>query len=301
MNIPLFTVIIPTFNRAELLREAIQSVLDQTYKDFELIVVDDHSTDNTQQIKDSIQDNRMKYIFNDHLKGNSGARNAGIFRAKGKWIAFLDDDDTWFPRKLELVYNKICNIDNSVGLIYTGFAYYDFALKQQISIHIPEKKGWIQKDLLFDNYIGTPSAVTVRADILVKEEGFDERINYCEDGELYVRIAELAKIEYIKDTLTNYRISNKDKLSLNNDNKLKSFDLIWKKHKGIIDKYPRLRHRAASRVLRFAVKERSIKHMYEALPWTVAGLFLDIHNVIHIIKMILSDLFKRDDRFGKKS
>ena len=101
MELPFFTVVIPTYNRSKLLKGAIQSVLKQTYENFELIVVDDASTDNTKNIVKSFYDNRIRYMMNYHAKGGAGARNAGIFIAKGKWVAFLDDDDIWLPEKLE--------------------------------------------------------------------------------------------------------------------------------------------------------------------------------------------------------
>ena len=121
-----FTVIIPTYNRATLVKEAIQSVLDQTFDNFELIIVDDHSTDNTKDVVQSYSDKRICYVLNDHIKGAAGARNAGLSRSGGKWVAFLDSDDVWLPKKLELVYEKIKEVDTDVGLIYTGFADYDF-------------------------------------------------------------------------------------------------------------------------------------------------------------------------------
>ncbi|RJO60865.1 glycosyltransferase family 2 protein [candidate division WS5 bacterium] len=296
MNKPFFSAIIATFNRAEMLREAIQSVLDQTFHDFELIVVDDFSSDNTKDVVDSFRDGRITYIVNDHLKGNSGARNAGIFRAQGEWVAFLDDDDTWLPEKLEKVYEKITSSDDSIGLIYTGFVFYDFDARRQISIHVPEKKGWIQSDLIFSSCIGTPSAVSVRADILKRIEGFDERINHYEDGELYVRIAGLSKIEYVTDVLTLYRTSNKDKVSINIDakNGLDSFDRFQQKHNKLINKSPRLRHIAASRVFRFAMKDRNIKHILISFPWTIAGLFFDVNNFKNTLKIVFSELIRQD-------
>ncbi len=107
MNNTFFTVIIPTYNRLELLKDAIQSVIDQTFSDFELIIVDDQSTDNTKEMVCSFCDERIKYFLNDHVKGPGGARNSGIFRAKGEWIAFLDSDDIWLPKKLDLIHEKI--------------------------------------------------------------------------------------------------------------------------------------------------------------------------------------------------
>ena len=126
MNNPFFSVIIPTFNRADFLKEAVQSVLDQSFENFELIVVNDNSTDNTQEIMSLFLDGRIMVLMNDRAKGGAGARNAGIFRAQEKWVAFLDDDDEWVPEKLEKQFNMIQKIDKNIGFIYGGYASYDF-------------------------------------------------------------------------------------------------------------------------------------------------------------------------------
>lgn len=97
------SIIMPTFNRAKVISRSIQSIRQQSYKDWELIVVDDMSTDNTQEVINEIrkQDKRIHYIKNTHKKGPSGARNAGIEKSNGDYIAFLDSDDEWFPEHLE--------------------------------------------------------------------------------------------------------------------------------------------------------------------------------------------------------
>ncbi|RLF83553.1 glycosyl transferase, partial [Thermococci archaeon] len=106
MSRPTVSVIIPTYNRANLLKRAIASVLNQTFTDFELIVVDDASPDNTPEVVRSINDGRIRYV---RLKKNSGgpvARNTGIRKARGRFIALLDDDDEWLPNRLELQIKK---------------------------------------------------------------------------------------------------------------------------------------------------------------------------------------------------
>src|SRR5690348_13147078 len=94
------SVIIPTHNRSDFLRNAITSVLNQTYQDFEIIVVDDGSTDNTSEVVANFSDERITFIRHDTNKGGSAARNTGILASKCDYIAFLDDDDEWLPDKL---------------------------------------------------------------------------------------------------------------------------------------------------------------------------------------------------------
>ena len=95
------SVIITTYNRAHLVGKAIKSVLNQTFQDFELIVVDDGSTDNTEEVINSFNDTRIRYIRHKINKGGNAARNTGLRNSKGEYIAFLDSDDEWLPEKLE--------------------------------------------------------------------------------------------------------------------------------------------------------------------------------------------------------
>lgn len=100
-NNPKVSVIIPTYNRAHLIGRAIKSVLNQTYKDFEIIIVDDGSTDKTEEVVKDFKDERVRYIRREKNKGGSAARNTGIKAARGEYIAFQDSDDEWLPEKLE--------------------------------------------------------------------------------------------------------------------------------------------------------------------------------------------------------
>ena len=279
MVTPFFSVVIPTYNRSGLLKEAVHSIMDQSFEDFELLIVDDHSSDDTKNVVASFKDSRIKYISNDRTKGGAGTRNAGIFRAKGRWVAFLDDDDVWLSNKLELQYKKIQEVDSVVGLVYSGSAGYDFAGKRVISEHIPEKEGWIQEDLLYKNYIGTFSRVVIRADILKKVGGLDERFEAAQDWELCVRLAGTCKIAFIKEILTYSRFSNKDRITLNPEKKLKSALLFWQKYEHLIKGNFRLRYHAATQVFVLAFKQRDMGHIIRVLPWTFAGLFFDIENV----------------------
>ena len=117
---PTGSVIIPTYNRARMVDRAIQSVLSQTYQDFEIIVVDDASTDNTQEVVKEcmFRDKRVRYIKHEKNKGGSAARNTGIKNEHGEYVGFLDSDDEWLPTKLEKqieLFRKRCN---SVGAVY---------------------------------------------------------------------------------------------------------------------------------------------------------------------------------------
>jgi len=290
---PFFSVVIPTFNRAEFLREAIQSVLNQTFENYEVIVVDDHSTDNTKEVAAAFKDKRINYVPNDRGIGGAGTRNTGIFRARGEWVAFLDDDDVWLPQKLQLQFNKIKEVNDTVGLIYGGYATYDFDRKQEISVRVPEKEGWIQQELLYKNYIGTYSTVVIQSNLLKMVSGLDERFKGMQDMELYVRIAGISKIMFVKEKLAYIRNSNSDRISFNVENKLECSHLFWEKYKGQINRNPKLRHRAASRVFIYAVAQGNMIETFKALPWTLSGLLFDFSNFVWTFRSIPSLIYNK--------
>lgn len=295
MKPPFFTVVIPTHNRVVFLMEAIESVLAQTFKDYELIVVDDHSTDGTKAAVTSLEDPRIRYVLNDRNPGGAGTRNAGIFRSRGAWVAFLDDDDVWLPKKLELHYKKIQEFDNSVGLLYSGSAKYDFTNQSQISISVPEKEGWIQDDLLYKNYLETFSRVSIRADVLKKVGGLDERFEALQDRDLYVRIAGVCKIALIKDTLTLSRRSNTNRITTNTKKRLSGISLFVEKYKYLINSSPRLRHRNASQVFLYSLLEGERKKAVRSLLWTTAGFLIDFPNMI-LLGRLIYQYFSRKNR-----
>lgn len=130
---PTVSVILPTYNRAHLVGRAIQSVLDQMYQDFEIIVVDDGSGDNTEEIINGFTDTRIRYVKHQKNKGGSAARNTGIKLAKGKYIAFQDSDDEWLPDKLEKQMKAFKKASDEVGVVYTGF----HRIKDGITYYVP--------------------------------------------------------------------------------------------------------------------------------------------------------------------
>ena len=114
-KIPIISIIIPTYNHAKFIKKALQSVINQTFENWEAIVIDNYSTDDTEKILNEYKDTRIRYI---KIKNNgiiAKSRNLGIENANGEWIAFLDSDDWWTLNKLETCFN---NIDKKVDLIY---------------------------------------------------------------------------------------------------------------------------------------------------------------------------------------
>lgn len=285
---PFFSIVIPTYNRPGLLRQSVRSVLDQTFPDFELIIVDDRSAVPTKDVALSFGDSRICWILNERGRGGAGARNAGIFSARGQWIAFLDDDDVWLPEKLSRVREKIFETGGRAGLIYTGYATYDFERHEELCPRLPEREGWLQDRILSKNYIGTFSAVTIRTELLRQVGGLDERFPALQDMELYCRITTLTRVAFVNKKLSLIRTSNRDRISFCAEKQLQAGILLWEKNRNRINKEPKLRHRAAARVFMYAAQVRDLGWLLKSVPWTLLGIFIDSQNLTRTFRNITS-------------
>jgi len=205
---PKVSVIIPTYNRAHLIGKAIKSVLNQTYKDFEVIVVDDGSTDNTEEIVKSFTDFKIHYICHKHNRGASAARNTGIKASRGEYIAFLDSDDEWLPEKLDKQMKTFNSESSEVGVVYTGDYYVDEKDKKVKKVHIPRKEGYIYENLLRAEDVIYISTVLIKNECFKKVGVFDEDLPTSEDYDMWFRIAKYYKFRYVKDLLVVCLIHN---------------------------------------------------------------------------------------------
>lgn len=284
---PFFSIVIPTYNRMEILKEALNSVFAQSFEDYEIIIVDDHSNDGTKEMLQSISDRRLKYLKNTRKKGGGGARNTGIFAANGKWTAFLDDDDIWLENKLEQFHQKIIKLNNETKLIYSGFTYYDFQKKIEKKTTEPRIKGEVLEDLLYTNWIGTYSVVAVETSLLIELNGLDESFSSYQDLELYVRIAQKVKVDYISTSLTMYRIDNTDNISKSYVKKLEGNLAFYNKYKYDINKNKKLRQRHNAQIFLNAIKAKKTKTAFKALPWTLSGVLIDPKNFIFTIMQLI--------------
>jgi len=230
-NQPKISVIIPTYNRAHLIRRAIKSVLNQTYQDFEIIVVDDGSTDNTEEIIEEFQkyDKRIRYIQHKKNEGEAAARNTGIKIARGKFIANQDSDDKWLPEKLEKQMKAFENEPVEVGVVYTGFWRIQNNKKNYIpSSRVTKKEGNIHEELLKENFIGTPASV-VRRECFEKAGMFDEKLPHLVDWELWIRISKYYHFKCIDEPLlVSYHTA--DSISTDDEALIDAFGLILVKH-----------------------------------------------------------------------
>lgn len=203
---PLVSVVIPTCNRADLLRRAIDSVRNQTYKEIEIIVVDDASSDGTPEVVAHISDDRLRYLRHERNRGGAATRNTGIQAATGDYIAFLDDDDEWEPDKTEIQMAALKSYDAVLCMSSIGgernvkhFTAKRICDAQELRKGMPP--------------VGGTAALMARAKLL-KEVLFDEALPNCQDWDILIRLAQRCTIGYLPRRLMRYnagghlRISN---------------------------------------------------------------------------------------------
>lgn len=195
---PRVSVIIPTYNRASLCEHAVKSVLDQTYPDFEVIVADDGSTDDTSRVIGHLSD-KIRYLGLDH-QGRSHARNQAIALAKGEYIAFLDSDDVFLPNTLETQVEYL-DRNPDYGMVY-GRAICFTENAEGVFSYETGGSGWLYDKIAF--YLPLTiiiCSVMVRRPVLETVGGFDVRLERFEDTDMWRRISKLCKIGAIQQPL----------------------------------------------------------------------------------------------------
>ncbi len=208
---PFFSIIIPTYNRMKVLSRSIDSVLSQTYKDFELIIVDNGSTDNTQEwLSDNYQDSRIVYHYQIGSGSPASPRNTGISLSKGEWVCFLDSDDEWHQEKLKSVYEVIqLNADLSVVCHNESIYSENSNSVGRLLKYGPNSHDMYKKMLVFGNRLST-SATSIRIKFLRDNDlQFNELEKYStvEDYDLWLNLArKKAKFKFIPRSLGFYTV-----------------------------------------------------------------------------------------------
>ncbi|MDA2921966.1 glycosyltransferase family 2 protein [Patescibacteria group bacterium AH-259-L07] len=240
---PLVSIIIPTYNQGDLLPRALRSVLKQTFQDFEIIIVDDGSVDNTKKIVEEFQkkDGRIKYFWQKNSGGAAKPKNVGIRNSLGEYIAILDSDDEWFPQKLENQINLFKTSNNSrLGFVSCNAIYVYEKNKKQIKFKIPRYKKVLEKTLA-DDYMGSGSGMVIKKSVFKNVGLFDENLKSAQDAEMRIRMASKYNFDFVDDFLFKYYIhenSITNKLSLKE--RERDLDYIFKKHKKYFENNPKI-------------------------------------------------------------
>lgn len=191
---PTVSVIIPAYNRAPTLRAALDSVRQQDYQDWELIVVDDGSSDGTAAVADSLGDSRVRVIRHEVNRGASAARNTGIRSARGRYIAFLDSDDAWLPGKLSAQVAVLESGPNSPDLLCTGFILRYAAGRRMVERRPRPYTGWF--DTMIDGCSVSPGSTLVVRRGCFDTAGFlDETLMRLEDWDWLLRCLETYRFD----------------------------------------------------------------------------------------------------------
>jgi GalNAc5-diNAcBac-PP-undecaprenol beta-1,3-glucosyltransferase len=243
---PLVSVVIPTYNRAALLRRAIQSVQRQTYTKLEIIVIDDASMDDTRGVVAGLGDARIRYIRHDLNKGGAAARNSGIRAATGAYIAFLDDDDEWEPEKTDIQLEALERYD---VVLCTG------------SIRVNRGPDAIVRldDLRRGKYTAGGTGVLMAKTPVLRETMFDESLPRYQDWDLFIRIALKHPIAYVHRPLVRYNDGDHFRittsvLKLSAPELERQFRML-RKHREFFG--PRWFRRHMSRALLYGLKHRA--------------------------------------------
>ena len=225
----MISIIIPTYNRGYIIKKSIDSILKQSYTDFELIIVDDGSTDNTKEVVNSINDNRIKYITYEKNMGACYARNIGIKEAKGEFITFHDSDDYCYKDRIKYQYENM--IKNKSDIDFCNFDSYcnNKFLRHNITFylkHLIKKHGYYYA-ACYKNYIGTP-ALMVRNEVL-KNNTFDERLSRLQDYDLILRLLSNYKVSHTDIVLLRQDVQE-NSITKDNTKGIESIDLMLEKY-----------------------------------------------------------------------
>ena len=291
MDKSLISIIIPTYNRADMLDNSINSVRKQTYKNWELIIVDDASTDRTEDVirKHMAEDARIRYIKNDTNTGANATRNRGIKESSGEYIAFLDDDDRWDPDKISLQYNYF--MENPViGVVYCGYRYINLNTEKIVRIESPRYVGDVSVILLRNNFIGSSVPLFKRECFDIAGQ-FDEELTSCQDWDMWIRIAQVFHFSYINKVLVDITVHG-HQISVNLKSKIESRHKLLKKYEYLLKKNrPMLAHYCKRLAILYTLDHAPLKTIRYLLRAIIINP-MEIEYMMHLLLSLIPPLHR---------
>ncbi len=231
------TAIITTCRREpEIVRRALMSVVSQTYPNIEIIIVDDspdsfEQRDQVRAMAEEVSKNTEKpirYIRQPECRGACAARNTGIELSTGKYIAFLDDDDEWLPRKTEVQLSKMTSDD--IALVYCDNEKYYDKSGRTLEVIRPKHTEKVYERMFITNFIGSTSFPLIRKSALQEIGGFDEKMQSAQDADVWIRLASRYKVAYADEILVRYHVHSGARISTNAEKKIKGLERIIEKN-----------------------------------------------------------------------
>jgi len=243
---PAFSVIIPTHNRVNLLPRAIKSVLNQTFQEFELIIVDDASTDETPALANSFADQRIVYVRREANGSAAAARNTGIRRARGQYISMLDDDDEYLPQFLAETYQAFEESPTEVGFGWCGVQVVEDKPNGEVFVQEDNWRPDIQSlenaylSFLRSRRIGTNCGITVRRSCFETVGLFDETMKKAEDTDFLIRIARLFDFIVVPKILIKIHHHASGRLTTYDETMAKAYERIIEKNFETLNRHSEL-------------------------------------------------------------
>lgn len=284
----LVSVIIPTYNREKTVGKAIDSVLCQTFEDFELIVVDDGSIDGTERIVRSYADPRVRFLrAYEGNRGPAAARNSGIEASLGRYIAFQDSDDEWVPEKLAIQIETMRRASDQTGVVYGTILRKMGDSEERLPRENAKKSGRVLDSLLEGNLVGTPVAM-VKSDLLRKVGGFDTSLRSIEDWDLFLRLSEVCDFEFI-DRVLCVSTELQDSVNANTNRWIDSLAKFLEKHKALYARNRRALMGFYLEIGRVHLKrgeggkgKEFVKKAFRAYPWSASPFFLRLASLFGV-------------------
>lgn len=253
MTGPLVTVVIPTYNRAHMVGAAIQSVLQQSYRHWELIVVDDASIDETAHVVQSVGDERVRYVLRERNGGVSAAQNSGIVTARGRYITFLHSDDEFLPTKLEKEVRVLEQLGDKVGGVECGVR---ISAADHEEVRLPSLR-----DLGYEGLLGFEGGVHIAPFLLRRELAaeiqFDETLPGWEDWDFILRLVRKCTLAFVDEPLVVLHRHAGPRLS-DSAVQLKSLQVLLEKYRAEIDTRPLVRSHWHFKLARFHIRLRNM-------------------------------------------
>jgi glycosyltransferase involved in cell wall biosynthesis len=236
---PKISVIIPVYNRGDLLARTINSVINQTFTDFELIVVDDGSTDNTKDVVQDFvkKDSRVKYFRQKNSGGAAGPKNTAIKYCTGEYVAYLDHDDEWFPTKLEKQLKIFENSSRNLGLVSCNILIVNQSKNLRESRMMLSNPSIADMLLRPSSYAFSNSSVLIPKTVIDIVGPRDENLKVSDDHDYFLRVALAGfKFDFVDEVLVKYYFGDNSNLSANFKKISVDYESFFKKHKVIIEK-----------------------------------------------------------------
>jgi glycosyltransferase involved in cell wall biosynthesis len=235
--LPEVSAIIITRNRSRVLGRAIKSILVQTFTDFELIIVDGASDDETDSVVASFSDPRIRYIKLDKNPGPAKSLNYGFTLCRAPLIGLLDDDDEWLPSKLEKQISLIHSLPDKVGMVYCWMEFFDDRDNHKIREARPDARGDVFLDTLEHPVVGGAPSMLIRKKVIDKIGGWDESINLGADWQFSMKLAKHFEVDYVPEILVRVHVNHEyNRMTLLNTETLSQRDVVVY-HQKILDTY----------------------------------------------------------------